>query len=124
VSPAQSYVAIHEEVVKAMWASGIDAAVTPVASERNSAACFENPVAHDVVLGGRKIAGAAQRRTRKGLLHQGSIQGAKLAGGFAEIFLAGLSAKVSLRVINAVELADAQALAAEKYTAAEWTRRF
>jgi len=37
--------------------------------------CFSNPVPADVMLNGRKIAGAAQRRTRAGLLHQGSIQG-------------------------------------------------
>src|SRR6476660_9366450 len=37
--------------------------------------CFANPVHADVIMGGRKIAGAAQRRTRRGLLQQGSIQG-------------------------------------------------
>jgi lipoate-protein ligase A len=37
--------------------------------------CFTNPVRADVMMDGRKIAGAAQRRTRRGLLQQGSIQG-------------------------------------------------
>src|SRR6266480_5733649 len=32
--------------------------------------CFANPVRADVILNGRKIAGAAQRRTRRGLLQQ------------------------------------------------------
>src|SRR6266487_4230829 len=36
--------------------------------------CFTNPVRADVMVNGRKVAGAAQRRTRAGLLHQGSIQ--------------------------------------------------
>src|SRR5439155_4066795 len=40
--------------------------------------CFANPVHADVMLNGRKIAGAAQRRTRRGLLQQGSIQGVDL----------------------------------------------
>lgn len=35
--------------------------------------CMAAPTKYDVVLGGRKIAGAAQRRTKWGLLHQGSI---------------------------------------------------
>jgi len=35
--------------------------------------CFERPVAGDLVRGVRKLAGAAQRRTREGLLHQGSV---------------------------------------------------
>jgi lipoate-protein ligase A len=37
--------------------------------------CFANPVRADVTIDGRKVAGAAQRRTRAGLLQQGSIQG-------------------------------------------------
>src|SRR2546423_1117404 len=41
---------------------------------RYSDNCFANPVRADVLLDGRKIAGAAQRRTTRGLLHQGSIQ--------------------------------------------------
>ena len=35
--------------------------------------CYAKPTKYDVMLGGRKIAGAAQRRTKAGLLHQGSI---------------------------------------------------
>jgi lipoate-protein ligase A len=44
--------------------------------------CFAHPVRADVIIDGRKVAGAAQRRTRCGLLQQGSIQGvADLAKG-------------------------------------------
>jgi len=35
--------------------------------------CMAQPTKYDVVLNGRKIAGAAQRKTKKGLLHQGTI---------------------------------------------------
>lgn len=35
--------------------------------------CMANPTIYDVMLGKRKIAGAAQRRTKNGFLHQGSI---------------------------------------------------
>ncbi|MBM3207031.1 MAG: hypothetical protein FJZ57_00260 [Chlamydiae bacterium] len=35
--------------------------------------CMAQPTKYDVVLGGKKIAGAAQRKTNKGFLHQGSI---------------------------------------------------
>ncbi len=35
--------------------------------------CMARPTKYDVVLLGRKIAGAAQRRDKKGFLHQGSI---------------------------------------------------
>jgi hypothetical protein len=35
------------------------------------------------MIGGRKVAGAAQRRTRRGLLQQGSIQGIAFGSGLA-----------------------------------------
>ncbi|MGE9268270.1 MAG: hypothetical protein ACQKBY_09245, partial [Verrucomicrobiales bacterium] len=40
----------------------------------DSAACFEKPVCWDVLgPNGEKLAGAAQRRSRAGFLHQGSV---------------------------------------------------
>jgi len=35
--------------------------------------CMAKPTKYDVMLQGKKIAGAAQRKTKQGLLHQGSI---------------------------------------------------
>lgn len=35
--------------------------------------CMAKPTKYDVMLNGRKVAGAAQRKTQQGLLHQGSI---------------------------------------------------
>ncbi|MBS0626960.1 MAG: lipoate--protein ligase family protein, partial [Verrucomicrobia bacterium] len=35
--------------------------------------CMAKPTRYDVMLGGRKVAGAAQRKTKGGFLHQGSI---------------------------------------------------
>lgn len=35
--------------------------------------CFAKPTKYDVMLGGKKVAGAAQRRKKQGFLHQGSI---------------------------------------------------
>src|SRR5438093_12178701 len=45
--------------------------------------CFANPVRADVIVDGRKIAGAGQGRTRRGLLQQGSIQGIDLENGLS-----------------------------------------
>src|SRR5260370_40010845 len=53
--------------------------------------CFANPVAADVMIDIRKVAGAAQRRTRIGLLHQGSIQHVDLGNGLTERFAKELS---------------------------------
>lgn len=41
---------------------------------RCGAVCFESPVAFDVVEGPRKILGGAMRRSKSGILYQGSLQ--------------------------------------------------
>jgi lipoate-protein ligase A len=35
--------------------------------------CMARPTKYDVMLGGRKVAGAAQRQTKEGFLHQGTV---------------------------------------------------
>ena len=62
--------------------------------------CFANPVRADVMMDGRKIAGAAQRRTRRGLLQQGSIQGFAMNTDLAQRFAQALSANCSEFEIN------------------------
>jgi len=43
------------------------------AVDRRSMVCFTHPTRYDIVADGRKIAGSAQRRSRAGILHQGSL---------------------------------------------------
>jgi lipoate-protein ligase A len=68
-----SYQAIHEAVTQALKQQGFEAELAPCCLEAQSNACFQKPVKFDVVAGTSKLAGAAQRRTREGCLHQGSI---------------------------------------------------
>lgn len=84
--------------------------------------CFQNPVHGDVVAEGRKLAGAAQRRTKHGILHQGSIAveitADQLQAGFRQTFHAdfqpyGLSPEKAL----------AEKLAHEKYATDAWNRK-
>ena len=124
MSPAQSYLAIHEVITQAMQESGIAASIAAAPAPKISTACFENAVRHDVLLNSRKIAGAAQRRTRHGLLHQGSIQGDALTGNFAEKFGAKLSANVVQRPVRHREIAAAATLAESKYATPRWMRKF
>lgn len=73
---AESYRAIHAALVGALSPEGIDSHLSTGAEETGAALCFENPVSHDLVgPAGRKLAGAGQRRTKLGLLHQGSVAG-------------------------------------------------
>jgi lipoate-protein ligase A len=85
--------------------------------------CFANPVRADVMLNGRKIAGAAQRRTRNGLLHQGSIQDVDLGNGLAEKFAQALCEKCGERKIDNNALKRARELAEQKYGTEAWLRK-
>jgi len=85
--------------------------------------CFANPVRADVMIDGRKVAGAAQRRTRSGLLQQGSIQGVDLGNSFAQRFAEALSANCRERKMNKEILNRARELAQRKYGTDSWLRK-
>ena len=89
----------------------------------NNNACFANPVRADVMLNNKKIAGAAQRRSRRGLLQQGSIQNVDLAQEFEKSFGAELSVNYREKTIDRQLVERAQQIANEKYAAAAWLKR-
>jgi len=71
---AESYRMIHALLAETLNAEGIGVRLSTGNEETGASLCFENPVSHDLVsLAGRKLAGAGQRRTSHGLLHQGSV---------------------------------------------------
>lgn len=70
---ANSYETIHRGVCAALCREGFSAEVTPSTDPQPHAACFQRAVKFDVVIGKTKVAGAAQRRSRFGTLHQGSL---------------------------------------------------
>jgi lipoate-protein ligase A len=86
-------------------------------------ACFMNPVRADVLIDGRKIAGAAQRRTRQGLLHQGSIQNIDAGNDLAERFAQALSKEIERWEINVEIVRRAQEIATQKYGTEAWARK-
>lgn len=85
--------------------------------------CFARPVPADVMLKGRKIAGAAQRRTRRGLLQQGSIQQVELSQDFAARFADKLSSDWTTMRLNKSIIDRAAGIAREKYGMTAWVRR-
>jgi lipoate-protein ligase A len=123
LSALDSYRLIHEQVaVLFAEAPHVQLSTTPTAER--SAACFERPSQFDVLAGEVKIAGAAQRRTRDGLLHQGSIQSMDLPAD-AETRLPSIFAgAITLREWRADELAAASEIAEAKYASEAWTRRW
>ncbi|MEI6350375.1 MAG: hypothetical protein WCP06_04640 [Verrucomicrobiota bacterium] len=133
VGAAESYRLLHELLAGAMRRASLpgmggmgggDVALTPESAHKISHACFENPAQYDVLLAGQKIAGAAQRRSRWGMLHQGSVQGVALTGNFADCLAGGLAKTVTTRSFSPDALAEAEELAATKYGTEEWQRRF
>jgi lipoate-protein ligase A len=122
------YEKIHRALATALAAMGQHAQLaTPnsaVTDRRYSeGACFANPVRSDVMVNGCKVAGAAQRRTRAGLLHQGSIQGVDLGNGLAERFARELSGVCPVRKIDNGLCDQAKGIAARKYGTEDWLRK-
>lgn len=119
LTPLASYRAIHELIAARMGGAHL----VEEAGLKVSEACFENASRHDVLLGKAKVAGAAQRRTRDGLLHQGSIQTAGAEALRAELGPL-FGARLAQRALREDELWAASALAAEKYGSEAWLRRW
>ena len=85
--------------------------------------CFANPVRADMMMDGRKIAGAAQRRTHRGLLQQGSIQGISMETDLGQKFAQTLSADCREFEISEETFRRAGELTQQKYGTDSWLRR-
>ncbi len=71
---AESYREIHEVLSHVLAGEGIEARLCGADMSSGANLCFENPVGHDLLSPeNRKLAGAGQRRSKSGLLHQGSV---------------------------------------------------
>ncbi len=118
----ESYRAIHTALATALHMVGVEARLITEDSEHDSAACFEKSVAWDIADGeGNKLAGAGQRRTRSGLLHQGSVV---VAADCRDLFVA-LAEGVALKVVAIRREPSEEDLAAmiEKFQSGAWLER-
>ena len=70
----ESYHRVHEWLHEAFAKIGVTTEVSSNCHKELPGQCFAGAEQFDLLLDGRKIAGAAQRRTRTGLLIQGSVQ--------------------------------------------------
>ena len=131
------YEKIHQALCDALSATGQPAVVAAGADHGPGSAavvtrtgisdagysCFANPVHADVMIDGHKIAGAAQRRTRRGLLQQGSIQGIEFGKSLTEQFAQALSTNCWERKVDQEILNRATELAEQKYATETWLRK-
>jgi len=122
---AESYRVIHQALLFALNES-LNPALSDGSAMNGDSLCFRNPVCHDVVDGvGNKLAGAGQRRSKEGLLHQGSV-----AGFRDEVVSIDRSKRLATALAKewrAVDLLPPEEIIAAKvaarYGSDEWTRR-
>lgn len=122
VRPAESYRQIHEVVARAL---GRDAFLKgEVSAPVAAGACFVQPVRDDVMaLNGHKICGGAQRRTRRGFLHQGSVQHCDWPADLITRVASGLAARSGEAEVKGSVFARAARLSAGKYGSAAWREK-
>jgi lipoate-protein ligase A len=70
----ESYARVHEWIQRALKLLALETELARGDRTGHTGQCFVDAVRCDVLWQGRKVAGAAQRRTRQGLLIQGSVQ--------------------------------------------------
>ncbi|HEY2614106.1 MAG TPA: hypothetical protein VGI42_00210 [Chthoniobacterales bacterium] len=117
------YADLHDAIRQALRENGIEAALASSAAPKISGDCFANPVRADLISDGRKIAGAAHRRSRAGLLHQGSIQRPSLPERFKHDLARILCAQFEIRSLSQTLLERAGNLVESKYGTAGWLAR-
>jgi lipoyl(octanoyl) transferase len=122
-SSPEIYAALHDAIRRALDANGVDSFLANSAAPKVSESCFANAVRADLMSGGQKIAGAAHRRSRSGLLHQGSIQQRDLPERFRSDFAQVLCEQYKTTTLSPELMERAAGIAAVKYGTIEWLRR-
>jgi lipoate-protein ligase A len=117
------YSELHEAIRLALTANGVEAALASSVAPKVSEHCFANAVRADVLSNGRKVAGAAHRRSRAGLLHQGSIQLSNLPAKFIDDFAGTLCDRFERKTLPPELIDRANAIAQVKYGTAAWLMR-
>lgn len=117
------YREVHQALRDALNQFGLGADILARRPEAGSNACFASPVMADVMIGDRKVAGAAHRRTKTGLLHQGSIQNVCLPPGLSQVFAKRLSGKPETMALPDSIRDRALTISATKYGTLDWLKR-
>lgn len=75
LNPLQSYQQINTLILKAIQKSVPCVIVEPALCQNTPRGgfCMAHPTRYDILLGNKKVGGSAQRKTKKGLLHQVSL---------------------------------------------------
>lgn len=122
-----SYRKIHQAVAEALTECGISCQLATARPENDDPSCFSKPVPADVLdAQGLKLAGAAQRRTKEGCLHQGSILltakiPADLPTQLTKKIALGLQSQTQLSNLSTKEVETADQLESSRYSSRAWS---
>ena len=131
----ESYGAINRSVLEGLARCNVEGSLAsehiPKSVDRSRMVCFSNPTRYDIVMQQRKIAGCAQRRTKTGILHQGSIHfGGPLPVSrrrLSEMLCLGFRGEMNADMQPFVPpdslLSAAQQLVQDRYDTDAWNRR-
>lgn len=121
-----SYRSIHQAVAQALEDCGLACRLATAHPKQDDPSCFLKPVPADVLdPAGRKLAGAAQRRTKQGCLHQGSILLPQtippaLSKTLTQRLQVCLQAELGNSKVSPEEEKTAQELESTRYSLKEW----
>ncbi|CAF0699021.1 lipoate--protein ligase family protein [Candidatus Methylacidithermus pantelleriae] len=130
LSPRESYRRIHGALRDALGKLGLSADLAREMDGCASPRCFDSATIFDVTVKGRKIAGGAQRRSKKGLLHQGSIRldaisdWEALEAVFASFLALELKVHWTMDSPTQQEGQEAHMLERLRYTSPAWNKRW
>lgn len=137
VRAVESYRVVHAALAAALAAQGVPAVLKKTVdpeADPEPGVCFQKPELYDVVhsQSGAKIAGAAQKRNKRGLLFQGSLWKPSVEpvpvdwDRFFEDFASGLAEALQVELVRRPwpEYAEGEADGlTEQYSTAEWNER-
>lgn len=132
LSATQSYQRLHLWLSRAFAKLELQTKLAPAPDPTGPGQCFVGAETHDLLFGRRKIAGAAQRRNKHGLLIQGSVQPLKEWSKLRDAWELAMLATESAEETGAnfepcqprrVVMERAEFLAAEKYSSESYTHR-
>ena len=122
----ESYRRVHEWVQAAFWKIGVVGELADSARRAGPGQCFVGWEKSDLLWRGKKIAGAAQRRARVGLLIQGSVQPPPLSlarSDWQQAMRAAANVNWIAFELDAALRERAEELAARKYSQVGYTRK-
>lgn len=119
LSPVQAYEIIHEAIRRTLQAPELELAKKGNAQSE----CFVAPSVHDLVVGSKKVAGGAIRRSREGLLYQGSIQFIATGPKFIDRLAHALARESRPWEEPANVAAACERLRRERYGNPDWNQR-